>query len=178
MNGTDPEILKEEGMQLFEQGAYDAALAKFETAVTAYVTANNNIGQAEMLNNIGVIHRLRRQYEEAIHALNEAQQIFRQLGDLNRQAQVLGNLGDLYAATRRPEEAAHYYQQAAELFAQTNDPLRQSQVLRACSLLRLRQARWLEAIALMEQSLAVHPQKSILQRIFHLLLRFVMHVPS
>jgi tetratricopeptide (TPR) repeat protein len=169
-----PDQLKEEGLQQFQRGAYDEALQLFETAVSLYRSQNNPLGQAEMLNNIGVIHRLRRSYDQAIPVLNEAQTLFAQLGDQDRQGQTLGNLGDLYAAKRDRNEAARCYSNATDLLAQANQPARQSQVLRAFSLMRLRQGQWLEAMIHMESSLRVRPRLDPARWIFRALLRFVL----
>lgn len=172
----EPEALKEEGLQLFQQGRYDQALAKFETAVSLYTSTHNKTGQAEMFNNIGVIYRFQRKYDEAIQVLTQAQTLFTQLGDTNRQAQALGNLADLYQATRNRTEAARCYSDAAALFAQTGDRLRQSQVLRALSLMRLRQGQWVEAMMRMEESLKIRPSWNPAQWVFRWMLRFALRL--
>ena len=171
---THADTLKEEGLALFARGTRTQALAKFEEALQAYTAENNRAGQAEALNNVGVIQRLQGKREAALQALQEAETIFGEIGDHNRQAQALGNLGDLYAAKRKRDEAARCYSEAAALFAQTNDPFRQSQVLRALSLLGMRNGRWFEAMARMEESIRVNPHPSLGQRLFRWLLRLVL----
>ena len=91
------DTLKEEGLTLFRRGLQDEALAKFEAAAASYAAEGNDTGRGEMLNNIGVIQRVKRNYPAAIAALTQAQELFARIGDTNRQAQALGNLGDLYA---------------------------------------------------------------------------------
>ena len=171
---THADTLKEEGLALFERGSRSQALARFEEAVRAYTAENNRAGQAEVLNNVGVLQRLQGNREAAGQALQEAEAVFKEIGDHNRQAQALGNLGDLYAARRKRDEAARCYSQAAALFARSNDPARQSQVLRALSLLGMRSGRWFEAMARMEESIRVNPRPSLGQRLFRWLLRFVL----
>ncbi|MCP5101176.1 MAG: tetratricopeptide repeat protein [Chloroflexi bacterium] len=170
----NPDQLKDEGLQQFQRGAYDDALGLFETAVSLYHSQNNLLGQAEMLNNIGVIHRLRRNYDEAIVVLQQADAIFAELGELDRQGQALGNLGDLYAAQKNREKAARCYSNGAELLAKANEPAKQSQILRAFSLMRLRQGQWLEAMMHMEASLRVRPRLGPLRWLFRGMLRFVL----
>ena len=174
MSAVIPDNLKAEGLHLFQRGLYDQALTKFEAAVHAYAADGDETGRAEMLNNLGVIYRLRGDRQAALAALSEAETIFSRVGDPNRQAQTLGNLGDLYAAGRNKQEAARCYSDAAALFAQVGDPLKQSQVLRALSLMRLRQGQWLEAMVRMEESLRVRPRISLPQRLFRALLRFAL----
>lgn len=169
-----PDQLKAEGLNLFQRGDYQQALATFESAAQAYAHQNDAAGRAEMLNNVGVIHRLRRNRPAAIEALAEAETIFARLGDDNRRAQTLSNLGDLHATGGNREEAARCYSEAAALFARTNDPMKQSQVLRALSLMRLRQGQWLEAMMRMQESLSVRPRLGPGRWLFRGLLRFAL----
>lgn len=169
---SDP--LKEEGLKLFQQGSHDAALAKFQAALEAYTADNDQTGRAEMFNNIGVIHRIYRNWGEAIAAFSQAETIFKTIGDDNRLGQVWGNLGDLYAFQGEREKSAGYYSDSAEAFARAKDHGRQSQVLRALSLLRLRQRRFVEAMRLMEMSQSILPQPNLLQRFWRALLRFAL----
>lgn len=169
-----PEALKEKGLSLFQRGDYRQALATFESAVRAYADQHDDAGRAEMLNNIGVIHRLQRNKMPAITALSEAEAIFARLADDNRRAQTLGNLADLHAAGGNREEAARCYSEAAALFARTKDPMKQSRVLRALSLMRLRQGQWLEAMMRMEESLSVRPRLGPARWLFRALLRFAL----
>ena len=168
------EQLKAQGMQLFQQKRYDEALQVFETAVTAYASEGNENSRAEMLNNIGVIQRVKGKPQLAIAALKEAGEIFSDLGDVDKQAQTLGNLADLYAATRQQNEAARCYSEASALFAQIDAREKQSQVLRAYSLMRLRQGQWLEAMMRMEESLSVKPHPGPFRWLYRGMLRFAL----
>jgi len=172
----DPDQLKEEGLQQFRRGAYDEALRLFETAVSLYAAAENHVGQAEMLNNIGVIQRTRRNPDAAITALQQAEAIFAQIGDAERRGMALGNLGDLYAAKKDHTAAARSYSNASELLAKANAHAKQSQVLRALSLLRLRQGQWLQALIHMEESLSVRPRLGPGNWLFRVMLRFVLRL--
>ena len=168
----NPDQLKEEGLQYFQRKAYSKALGLFETAVSLYSSQENKLGQAEMLNNIGVIHRMQHNNDAAIAALQEAESIFAELGALEQQGQTLGNLGDLFVANKERPEAARCYSNASELLAKAAAPAQQSQVLRAFSLMRLRQGQWLEAVVLMEQSLTIRPRLGIGNYLLRALLRF------
>ncbi len=174
MSNQTPEQLKEEGLALFQRGAVEEALAVFETAVSAYAAQDDELGQAEMLNNMGVIYRVQRKWETAVATLQQAAAIFAKLGDTNRQAQTLANLGDLQAAQKQRDDAARSYGQAAALFAQNNDRDKQSQVLRALSLLNLRQGQWMAAMMRMEESLAVAPRLGLGKWLLRALLRFAL----
>jgi tetratricopeptide (TPR) repeat protein len=174
MSPTPADTLKEEGLAHFQQGRYADALATFEAAAQAYEQAGQPLARAEMLNNMGVLYRVQRQPQAALKVLTEAAAVFAEGGDANRQAQALANMGDLHAAGKERQQAARCYSDAAELFAQTEDRERQSMVLRAFSLLSVRQLRWLEALAYMEQSLTVRPRLGLGERVFRGLIRFMM----
>lgn len=174
MTPVSAEQLQAEGLQLFQQKQYDAALDRFQTAVPLFAAQANDHGRGELLNNIGVIQRLKKNPQAAIAALQEAAHLFSRLNAPHQLAQTLANLGDLHAQTRQQEEAARCYSQAAQLFAQLNDRHKQSQVLRACSLMRLRQGQWLQSFVYMEKSLAVRPSPGLFGWLFRALLRFAL----
>ncbi len=174
MQEPTAEQLKEEGLRLFQQGQTGPALAVFEKAAVAYENEGEENGRAEMLNNIGVIQRTRKNNQAAIEAFNEALTIFTAQGDQNRQAQTLANLADLYAFTGQKDEAARCYGESAALFAQTGDRQRQSQVLRAYSLMQLRRGQWLDAMMRMEESLNARPRLGPFRWIYRGLLRFAL----
>lgn len=170
----NPQQLKEQGQAAFQRGAYDEALVVFEQAAVGFAAQDDAVGQGEMLNNMGVIYRVQREWETAVATLQQAQTLFQQISDVNRQAQTLGNLGDVYAAHKKPDEAARCYSDAAALFAQQGDRDKQSQVLRAISLLRLRQGYWMEAMMRMEESLTAAPRLGPFRWLFRGLLRFAL----
>jgi tetratricopeptide (TPR) repeat protein len=127
-----------------------------------------------MLNNIGVVQRLLRDWPAAEESLGRAAAMFTELGDSLHQAQSLANLGDLYSARRQRDRAADYYAEAATLLAGGGDQERASQVWRALSLLRLRQGRWLAAMSAMARSLELRPSPSPFQRLFRWLLHLAL----
>lgn len=164
--------LKKEGLSLFRRGMHDEALSKFEAAAHSYGEAGDDIGRAEALNNIGVVQRVRRDWDAAEEALKESMELFAKAGDDNRLGQAMGNMGDFYAFRGQADEAARHYSDGAELMAKTGDGERQAQLLRALSLLRLRERQVVEAVVLMKQSLEARPQLNIFQRVFLALIRF------
>jgi|GEM_PF-4993075 len=85
--------MKEEGLRLFQEGLYPEAAEKFEQARRTFESEGEVVEAAEMLNNIGIVHRMRREWDQAIEALERAQSAFAELSDRSREAQVLGNLG-------------------------------------------------------------------------------------
>jgi tetratricopeptide (TPR) repeat protein len=173
---TMSDELKEEGLTLFRRGLHEEALIRFNEAADAYAAAGDLTGRGEMLNNIGVVQRVKQNWDAALAAFQAAESIFQEAGDDNRRAQTLGNLGDLYAFRGDKERAVQAYSDSAEIFAQNGDGDKQSQVLRTLSLFYLRQRQVAQSLSIMEQSYDVKPNPNPLQRLFHSLIRFALRL--
>jgi tetratricopeptide (TPR) repeat protein len=130
-NATSALALKEEGQRLFQEGLYEEAAAAFRQAQETFTAESNEIEAAEMVNNLGVIHRMRGEWDEAIAALEEAWATFVRLGDHDRGAQTLGNLGGLYASRGQRDKATECLRQAADTFAELGDAQHQGETLLA-----------------------------------------------
>jgi tetratricopeptide (TPR) repeat protein len=137
----------------------------------AFASDSNEVGLAEMNNNIGVIYRMQRNWSAAEESLLQAESGFRALGDNLRRAQVLGNLGDVYASKHENKTAARYYSDSSELFAKVGDGEQQYRVLRTFSTMRIRQRNWPGAIDLMTRALEARPRRSFMQQLFYPILR-------
>jgi len=123
--------LKDEGLRLFQEGLYEEAAARFRQAQDLFLVEGNAVDAAEMVNNLGVVHRMQGNWDEAIAALEEAKASFAQLGDRSREAQTIGNLGGLYASKGDREKAKECLCEAAELFGELGDTQRQGETLLA-----------------------------------------------
>jgi tetratricopeptide (TPR) repeat protein len=123
--------LKEEGLRLFQEGLYLEAAERFEQAREMFIAEEDEVEAAEVLNNLGIVHRMQRDGDKAIAALEEARAAFTRLGDRNREAQVLGNLGGLYASQGQRKKAKDCLHEAASLFADLGDEQRHGETLLA-----------------------------------------------
>ena len=130
-NATSALELKEEGQRLFQEGLYEEAAAVFRQAQEMFTAEGNEIEAAEMVNNLGVIHRMRGEWDEAIAVLEEARATFVRLDDRDREAQTLGNLGGLYASRGQRDKATECLRQAADTFAELGDAQHQGETLLA-----------------------------------------------
>ena len=174
----DPQTIEAEGQRLFAQKQYKEAAERFALAQRAFAETGHELKATEMLNNVGVVYRRAGKHKEAANALEEARQTFARLGDQRRQAQALGNLGGLYRASGQIEKAARHFKDALPLFHQLGDSQAESVTWRALSTVRLRQRRWLEAVLAYDSSLTCLKRLSLGQRLFHLLLGWLLHLLS
>jgi tetratricopeptide (TPR) repeat protein len=175
---TEPQVLREEGLRHYRQGALDEAIACFVEAHPLYIEKGDQHGAAEVLNNLGVIYHQQGRWSEAAEALEEALQAFIAMENADGQAQTLGNLGSLYRASGQLEKAAQHFKDAFTLFHRLGDSEAESVTWRALSTVRLRQRRWLEAISAYDSSLTCLKQLSLEQRLLHLLLGLPLRLLS
>lgn len=69
------------GSVFLEQGNFPAALADLERSMRAYLRTGSRRGVAYTLRSLGLYHRARGEYDEALRACAEAAEIFAELGN-------------------------------------------------------------------------------------------------
>ena len=166
--------LAEEGRLLYRQGELDEALSCLRQAYRQYKDQDDQNGVAETANDLGVLSTVLRRYDEAEKWLRESQRLFVDMQDYDGEAQTLGNLGSMYQAQGDLKQAAANLQQAADRFHLVGDDDRRSATLRVLSIVRLRQFRFLQAIAAFEAALACRPNATA----FHRLIRRILSWPG
>ena len=175
---SSPEVKKaktqiEEGRLCYRQGQFEQALAHFKAAYEQYAAAGEKSLQAEVANDIGVVHTVLQHWQEADKYLNQAHQIFTDLEDLSGEAQTLGNLGSMFRARGDLKQAAANLQLASDRFHLVGDNERRAATLKVLSMVRLSQFRILQALAAYDAALACNPKPSGLQKF----LRWIISLP-
>ncbi|ULR51883.1 ATP-binding protein [Streptomyces deccanensis] len=102
-----------------------------QVAVRATEATGNRHGLATALNNLGLVLRHMRRFDEAIDAHRQAVAIFQELGERQREGGVLHNLGLDLQDARRFDEATETYQQAVQIFREMGDQLEEQKALDA-----------------------------------------------
>ena len=171
MSADDASDLQEEGLRLFEEGAYDQALEVFQRAREVYAEGGEPLQAGEMLNNIGVIYRLKGRHQEALDALGAARDMFGQAGDRNREAQTLGNLGGLHAARDDFEAAVASYRQAIEIFGDLGERDYQGETYMALGVLQFKHGQRTDGLAAYEAGLLTVKRPTARQRSLRVLLK-------
>lgn len=159
------QTLKEDGLRLWEEGLYEEAAAKFEQAQEQFAAQGDELEAAEMVNNLGVIHRVLGRWDEAIAALDEARAAFARLGDRNREAQALGNLGGTYASRGERDKAQEYLRQAADIFGELGEKQLQGETLQALGVQQWKAGDRSAALATYQSGLQTLKKPSIKDRI-------------
>ena len=171
---TEGHQLVDEGRALYRQGDLGQAQACLQQAYQVYQDQGNMNGLAETANDLGVLFTVLRHFSEAESWLRQAHRLFVEMEDYDGEAQTLGNLGSMYQAQGDLKEAAAHLQQAAARFHLVGDDERRADTLRALSIVRLRQFRFLQAVAAYDTALACKPNPTALQR----LLRRILSLPQ
>lgn len=126
-----------------------------QVAVRATGATGNRHGQATALNNLGLVLRQVRRFDEAIEAHRESVSIFQSVGDRQREGGVLHSLGLDLQEARRFEEAAEAYQQSVEILRETGDRLDEQKALDASGVSLQGVRRFDEAAELHRQAASV-----------------------
>ena len=164
--------LVERGRQLYRNGELEEALSCLHQAYEAYKGEDNPSGTAEAANDLGVLLTVLQRYSEAEMWLREAHRQFVALEDLDGEAQTLGNLGSMYQSQGDLKEASAHLQRAADRFHLVGDDERRSDTLKVLSAVRLRQFRFMQALAAYEAALACQPNKTGFHRFLQRLIGF------
>ena len=109
------------GLALRYLGQFTDAEATYRDVLTYYQTTGNVVWQANLLNNLGVLHHLIGDYERALEELEQSIQYARLGGYHRLEAFALTSLGDLFRTLKSQREAEQAYDQAAEIDRQIDD---------------------------------------------------------
>jgi tetratricopeptide (TPR) repeat protein len=90
-------------------------------AVSAAEKTDNYQGEGVCLNNLGMVYRFLRRWDEAINCYECSLKIYRELKDLSGEGGTLNNLGVVYEAQRRWDDAIDCYQHSLIIFQGLKD---------------------------------------------------------
>lgn len=102
-------------------GKLATAEQTYQEVLRYYQTTGNVVWQANLLNNLGVLHFLVGEYEKALNELERSIQYARLGGYQRLEAYALTSMGDLFRSLRLTHEAEDVYQQAREIDRQIDD---------------------------------------------------------
>ena len=157
--------LQERGVKLYEQKDFEAAARLFQQSREAYQTDNQPELAAEMLTNVGLVHRALGENQQALEAMQEAYQVFHEHNDQLRQAQVMGNMGGVYVELGDKEQASSAYRQAADIFDGLGEKELYGQTMIAMAKLQVRDGKVWQGAATYEVGLENVSQLSTTQKV-------------
>ena len=101
-----------------EQRRYDEALRLHINARKTFETLGDQDNVGAVWHQIGIVHRLAKQYEQAEHDFKRALAISVRRRDRASEAKNLGELGNVYHLQGRSEDAVTFHRQSANIFTQ------------------------------------------------------------
>jgi hypothetical protein len=94
-------------------------IEKYQGALELYRRANDRNGEAQTLNNIGLVYRSLGDTQKALEKYNEALPLRRAVGDRGGEAITLNNIGLVYRSLGEMQKALEKYNEALLIFRMT-----------------------------------------------------------
>jgi CHAT domain-containing protein len=107
-----PDTFMEQGLQAYQRGAFDQALAAWKQAADLYERDGKIDKQSQALAQAAQASESLGQVSQALQQLEMALTLVQQTGNRTRIAVVMESLGRTYLAARKPDAAMHYLTQA------------------------------------------------------------------
>ncbi|GAA1285522.1 tetratricopeptide repeat protein [Saccharothrix xinjiangensis] len=107
--------------ELFRQGRYDDALARFEEVLEVSREVGFRPGEASTLTNIGNCHYHRADLGRAVDCYTASAEVAREVGNLHGEALTRTSLGNCYDVAGLPDEAVAQFERALEAFRALGD---------------------------------------------------------
>ncbi|GAA5023071.1 hypothetical protein GCM10011506_05660 [Marivirga lumbricoides] len=110
--------------QLFKSTRTQAPIEAFEYAKKALSLSKKlkyTEGEATALNNLGVYHKQKGDYDTSLQYYKNALNLYDSLDNKYGSAKALSNIGNIYSMNRDFENALDYYLKAQEIFKVLND---------------------------------------------------------
>jgi len=120
--GSIPLLLIETGMAQATTGNIESAKVSYQKALQIWQAENNLYWQANLLNNLAVIHHQIGEYEQACQYFETGLIYARKSRNRRTEALILLGLGDLYAEVEEFESADQAYQSAENLITELAEP--------------------------------------------------------
>jgi CHAT domain-containing protein len=117
-----PDILMQQGLQAYQRGAFDQALAAWKQAAQLYEQTGKVREQSQALVQAAQASESIGQVAQAVQQLEVALALAQQTQDRAWTATVLENLGRAYLTARKPDAATQYLTQALEMATADGNP--------------------------------------------------------
>ncbi|WP_433380856.1 ATP-binding protein [Actinoplanes sp. CA-142083] len=134
---------------------FEQAMAIHTHALTAARTRGDLGAQGRALGNVGMAYWLAGRNDEALKQMNEALQIFTDLGDQTKVSTALGMLGTISEALTRYDDAAGYYRRSLELARPLGDRINEANALDNLGNIEERRGNYPAALDLHQQALDI-----------------------
>ncbi|RPI66267.1 MAG: hypothetical protein EHM43_11645, partial [Ignavibacteriae bacterium] len=112
---AEAEASRARGWAFLLRGDYPSALEHYHRALALYEELGNRSGGADVMCNIGSVHKGTGDYPAALEHYHRAMALYEELGDRSGLALVTGNIGTVYKSTGDYPAALEHYHRALVL---------------------------------------------------------------
>ncbi len=148
-----PILMMETGMVYAALGKEDETIRLNNEALQIWKQKGNLTWQANVLNNIGVLHHLQGDYDKAVLALEEGLLCAQRSGFYIRtEALILISLGDVYAEVEDFSLAHQYYQRGYDIAQEIGDQFLLNYLMLARAKLFIQQSEFSQANHLLDEA--------------------------
>lgn len=152
---ASPEILMQAGMQAFQRGAFEEALAAWKESARLYARDGRVTEQTDAIFQAAQALQALGRFRPALQQLELTLTLAHQTGDPAWVATILDALGRAYLAIRKVDAATSYLHEALTMAQAQNSPLLKAMVLNDIGILEAAQARFQEARTAYTESAAL-----------------------
>lgn len=139
-------------------GETDAAMSAMQQAMELYKQADNSLGIANVVSQMGLLHYEQQHFDDAERLYLESLAEFRNREDTEGEANLLSNLGTLYYQTDKLAKAREYYQNALSLLRKMNHPAGIAGLLMNLSFVSEKEGKLDEARTQLEEAKEIYDQ--------------------
>ena len=149
------DALNKEGVSLYNQGDYQGAINRFESALAIYQEIGDQAWEGATLNNIGRAYDSLGQYEQALDYYQRALTVLQEIGDRAGEGQMLYQIGSIYQIWADYPQALDYYQQALAILQDVGDRATEGATLSNIGTVYDSVGQYQQAVDYYQQALAI-----------------------
>lgn len=147
-----PQSIAQEAKTFYKNKEFEEAAKRFKAAAEAYSIINDQINEAEMLNNCSVAYLQSGNAQAALDSVSGTVKVFYDNGDQKRMAIAYANRAAAFEGLGQYENAIEDYQKSSEILKELGEDEKRSQVLHSISALQLKTKDVFQALASMQAS--------------------------
>jgi CHAT domain-containing protein/Tfp pilus assembly protein PilF len=141
------------GLLFHYQSQYPAALENYQRALPLFREAKDKQGEAETLNNIGVVYDSTGRYALALAQYEASLNLAKEIGDKGVEAKTLGNIGNVYQLMGNYAEALAQYEASLKIERELGSKTGEAETLSNIGVVYQSMGKYALALAQYEASL-------------------------
>jgi CHAT domain-containing protein/tetratricopeptide (TPR) repeat protein len=133
----------------------EKAVGKYKQALALWRAAGDSRGEADTLTDLGSVHSLINEKQNAVDALEQAFKLWRAVGDRSGEARTFDEIGVLYDNLGESQKALDYHRQALALRRTMGDRKMEARALNSIAMVYLEMGDYQRALELHQQVLPI-----------------------